>query len=375
MNEAALIDFFKDLHAHPELGNEERRTTARLLEALKAGGVEVLDTGLETGAIAVVGHGGPVVGLRCDIDALPIREESGLPYASVHPGVMHACGHDFHAATMLGAALLLKRREKELKGTVKIVFQPSEEITDGARRVVGTGLLNDAREFYGIHSYPWFPAGTLGVKEGPVMAAADRFAIRLRGRGSHGGQPHKGVDPIPAAASIALSAQSIVSRGVNPFSAAVVSVTRLEAGNTWNVVPETALLEGTTRSFDAGERAFIRSSLQRIAEHTAAAYGCECDFEYEAGPDAVLNDAALCVPVRELALEMGFAVDRQEDTMGAEDFSDYLKLCPGVFIRVGTGGFVAAHHPRFTADPAALWPAAEFFAELAVRRCRALAGD
>ena len=305
------------------------------------------------------------------MDALPVQEESGLDYASVVPGKMHACGHDFHTSVMLGAAILLKQREDELKGTVKVVFQPSEEINSGARAMLGTGLLDDAREFYGIHSYPWFPAGTLGIKEGPVMASPDRFLISLRGRGAHGGQPHKGIDPVPAAASIVLAAQSIVSRMVNPFTPAVVSITRLQAGTTWNVTPETAELEGTVRVFSAGERDFIRSALRRIAESTAAAYGCSSGFEYEEGPDAVINDAGLCAAARDVALDLGLKVDRQEDTMGGEDFSEYLKRCPGVFIRVGTGGFCSAHHPKFTADPAALWPAANYFAELAIRRAAA----
>ena len=369
MNEAALIGFFRDLHAHPELGMEEFRTTAKIREALSAHGVEVLDANMPTGAVARIGRGGRVIGLRCDIDALPIQEESGLDYASACPGRMHACGHDFHAAVMLGAAVLLQRRQAELKGTVKVVFQPSEELNCGAKTALATGLMDDVEEFYGIHSYPWFPAGTLGIKEGPVMAAPDRFAISLHGRGTHGGLPHKGVDPIPAAASIVLSAQTIVSRRVSPFTPAVVSITRLQSGTTWNVVPETAELEGTVRSFSPEDRDFMRAALRRIAESTAAAYGCTAEFSYEEGPDAVINDAGLCAAAREVALDLGFKADRQEDTMGGEDFSEYLKRCPGVFIRVGTGGFRGSHTPQFTVDPAALWPAANYFAELAIRRC------
>ena len=372
MNEAWLVDFFKDLHAHPELGMEEFRTTDRIRAALRANGVALLDADLTTGAVARIGAGGPVIGLRCDIDALPIQEASGLAYASVNPGRMHACGHDFHTSVMLGAAILLKRREPQLKGTVKVVFQPSEEVNRGATTILATGLLDDAREFYGVHSYPFFPAGTLGIKEGPVMAATDRFAIRLKGKGAHGAQPHKGVDPIPAAATVALAVQSIVSRAVDPFAPTVVSVTRLQAGSTWNVVPETAELEGTVRTFSVPQRDFIRASLRRIADSVAAAYGCSAEFEYEEGPDPVVNDAGLCAEARAVALDMGFAVDRQEDTMSGEDFSEYLKRCPGAFIRVGTGGGRAAHTPRFCVDPAAIWPAANFFAELAARRCAAL---
>lgn len=371
MDERGLVAFFQDLHAHPELAWEERRTTRKVLEALHARGIETLDTGMETGAIAVVGRqDGPVIGLRCDMDALPLQEETGLPYASTDPGRMHACGHDFHTAAMLGAAILLKEREAELPGRVKIVFQPAEETDGGARHVLATGLLDDAREFYGIHSYPGFPAGTLGIKEGPVMAAPDRFSIRVRGRGAHGAQPHKGVDPIPAAAALVLGAQTLVSRELDPFSPAVVSVTRLQAGTTWNIVPEFAELEGTVRTLTLEDRAQLREALARMARSTAKAYRCDVDFDWRDGSPPVINDAALCAAARDVALDMGFLVDRQEDTMGGEDFSEYLAGRPGVFIRVGTGGDWPAHHPRFACDPAALVPAARFFARLAEDRLR-----
>ena len=371
--EAELLELFRWLHRHPELGGGEAETTKRIRGILTREGVEILDAPLRTGLIARVTGAKPgrVIGLRCDIDALPIQEESGLPYASETPGCMHACGHDFHAAAMLGAAILLNRRRKELAGTVKIVFQPSEENANGAKDVVASGLLNDAEEFYGIHSYPWFEAGTLGIKEGPVMAAPDRFAITIHGKGTHAAEPDKGRDPIPAAATIALAAQSIVSRGVDPFAPAVVSIAHIEAGNTWNVVPETAFLEGTVRTLNQDVREHICAEMARIAKSAAETYGCTAEFNWHYGPAAVINDGRLCGIVREMALDAGFKVDRQEDTMGGEDFSEYLGICPGVFIRVGTGGSYPSHHPKFTVDPAALWPAANFFARLAMERAQA----
>ena len=327
MNQEALIDIFRDLHAHPELGMEEYRTTARILEVLRAHDICTLDTGLKTGAIAVIGGrsapSGRVIGLRCDMDALPIQEESGLEYASRVPGVMHACGHDLHTAVMLGAALLLKEQESSLPGTVKIVFQPSEENDRGGR---------------------------------------------IHGRGTHAAQPYKGIDPIPAAATLALACQNILTRSLDPFIPAVLSVTHVEAGNTWNVVPEEALLEGTVRTLHAEARELIRSSLARMAESTAQTYGCTSEFFWTEGSPAVINDAGLCAYARELALGMGFRVDRQENTMGGEDFSQYLRHAPGVFIRVGTGGSYPSHHPRFTVDPSAIFPAAQFFARLAALR-------
>lgn len=370
MTEQGLIAFFQDLHRHPELGLQEVRTAEKVREALSAAGVEMRDSGLPTGVLAVIRgkRPGRVVGLRCDMDALPIQEESGLPYASCEAGKMHACGHDFHTAVMLGAALLLGEQEDTLAGTVKIVFQPAEEISRGGRAMAGSGLLDDVQEFYGIHSYPQFGAGTLGIKEGPVMAAPDRFEITLYGRGAHAAQPAKGIDPIPAMAALVQSLQTLVSRYTDPFANAVVTVAHVRAGSAYNVIPETAYLEGTVRSLDQTVRQKLHDDLERMAHAVAAAYGCTADVRYEFGPDPVINDAVLCGAARDLALEMGFRVDRQENTMGGEDFSEYLKLCPGVFIRVGTGGDYPAHHPRFMADPAALWPAARYFAALARAR-------
>ena len=372
MTEQELRAFFEDLHRHPELGLEEHRTTEKIKQALAAAGVPMLDTGLETGVIAEIrgGRPGRVIGLRCDIDALPIQEETGLPYASCEPGKMHACGHDFHTACMLGAALLLWERRETLAGTVKIVFQPAEElaIDAGGKRVRLTGLLDDCAEFYGIHTYPQFEAGTIGIKPGPVMAAPDHFIMTIRGRGAHAAQPQKGVDPIPAMAALIMSLQTIVSRRVNPFANAVLTVAHVQAGSVYNVIPETALLEGTVRTLDPAVRQEIKTRLREMAEGTAAAYGCTLEYSYLDGPDAVINDDALCEAAKKVALDMGFRVDRQEDTMGGEDFSEYLKICPGVFIRIGTGGGYPAHHPRFRVDQNALWPAAGYFAALAAER-------
>ena len=371
--EENLTDFFKDLHRHPETALEEKRTTERLRRVLTAHGVRLGDTGMETGLLAVIGGKKPgrTVALRGDMDALPVQEESGLPYASEIPGKMHACGHDFHTSAVLGAALLLKEREDELPGTVKVIFQPGEETSDGATRMIATGLLDDVEEFYALHTYPGFEAGTLGIKTGAVMAAPDYFRATVTGRGAHAGNPHLGVDPVPAMAAIVLGAQSIVSRRVSAFDNAVISITHVEAGTTWNVVPESVFMEGTVRSLDNGVRSFLRESLENLIVSTAAAYGCTGAFEWIPGPDPLINDASLCEAASKVAAEMGFNVARQDDTMGGEDFSEYLKKAPGLFVRVGTGGGYPNHHPRFTADPAALWPAARFFARLAESRLNA----
>lgn len=366
--ERQLIETFQWLHRHPELAMREHQTTEYLRKALLERGVRLLDTGLETGLIAVIGTGeAPVVALRADMDALPIQEQTALPYASETPGIMHACGHDFHAACMLGAALLLKEREASLPGTVKVIFQPAEEINVGANRMVDTGLLDDVQLFYTGHTCPDYPAGTVGIRPGPVMASADRFAVRIRGRGCHAAHPELGIDPIPALGACICAIQTIVSRRLSPFDSAVVSVTRVEAGNTWNVTPGTALLEGTIRAMTEAVRDGIRQSLGQLAATTAAGYGCEAAFEYERGPAPVLNDEEACGRARDVARELGLNVEVNPPSMIAEDFSAYLKRAPGALFRIGTGGGFDNHHPSFTADPAALMPSARFFAALAER--------
>ena len=364
--EKQLIRIFQWLHRHPELGMNEYKTTEYLKKILQEKGVRLLDTGLKTGLIAVIGTGkAPVIALRADIDALPIQEQTDLPYASETPGVMHACGHDFHATCMLGAALLLKERESALPGTVKVIFQPSEEVNEGAATVVKTGLLNDVQLFLSGHTYPDYPAGILGIRPGPVMAAADCFSITIKGRGCHGAHPELGKDPIPALGAFISAAQTIVSRQLSPFDSAVVSITHVEAGNTWNITPESAFLEGTTRAMTEPVREQIRQSLEHLAATIAEAYGCTAEFKFEQGPAPVINDAEICDRAAATARALGITVETNPSSMIAEDFSEYLKLAPGALFRIGTGGGFDNHHPSFTADPAALMPAARFFAALA----------
>lgn len=364
--ENKLIGLFEYLHCNPELGFEEFAATAEICKALEQEGIEILPSGLETGLIArITGrNSGRCIGLRCDIDALPIQEETGIAYASHNPGKMHACGHDAHAAIMLGAAILLNRNRDRLNGTVKIVFQPAEEVAGGAATVLNTRLLDDAELFLGVHSYPAFSAGTLGIKKGPVMAAVDRFSIQIHGRGAHAAQPHKGIDPIAIQAAIVQSAQTIVSRSLNPFSPAVVSITHVESGNTWNVIPQEAYLEGTVRTLDPSARTQTQEILGRMVQSIAEAYGAQAELNWYAGPPAVVNDERLCQTAEETALDLGFRVAQQEDTLGGEDFSLYHEGRPGLFVRVGTGGDYPAHHPKFTIDPQAIYPAAQFFSKL-----------
>ena len=374
MTEQELIAFFEDLHSHPELGLQETRTSMKLAEKLNHAGVPFFPTGMKTGLIAVIEGKKPgrEIGLRADIDALPIQEETDLPYRSKTPGVMHACGHDFHTACMLGAALLIKERQEELCGAVKIVFQPAEETSKGGQIISASPLLKNVREFYAGHTYPAFPAGVLGIKPGPVMAAPDAFTIRILGKGAHAGNPHQGVDPVPAMAALILSAQTLITRRKDAFEPAVLSFCHIQAGNTWNIVPESVTIQGTLRTLQEELRRETIRRLDALVSAIALAHGCTGEITWDIGPGPVINDEALSAEAGKLALEMGFAVKPQANTMGGEDFSEYLKNCPGVFVRVGTGGEYTNHHPKFRADEKALYPAARFFAELALRRAAAV---
>lgn len=370
--EQKLTGFFEELHMHPELSYEEYETTERIKRELAAAGIEILQIPLKTGVTAIVrgAKPGKTYGLRCDIDALPIEEETDLPYKSKTPGKMHACGHDFHTAAVFGAALLLQERKEELQGTVKILFQPAEESSHGAETVLETGVLSDVTAIFGLHTAAYLPVGTLGIRAGSVMAAVDRFELNITGTGCHGGHPDEGVDTILVAASVIQAFQSIVGRNLNPFHTGVVSVTRINGGNTWNVIPDKVELEGTVRSMEKDDRIFIERRMREIAEHTAAAYGANAELLWYPGPPATVNEKAWSAFAQKVAEESGFEVVPQRNSTGGEDFAFYIEKIPGCFINVGTGVGYPNHHPKFYADEAALTPAAEYLEKLLVEALR-----
>jgi len=370
--EQKLTGFFEELHMHPELSYEEYETTERIKRELAAAGIEILQIPLKTGVTAIVrgAKPGKTYGLRCDIDALPIAEETDLPYKSKTPGKMHACGHDFHTAAVFGAALLLQERKEELQGTVKILFQPAEESSHGAETVLETGVFSDVTAIFGLHTAAYLPVGTLGIRTGSVMAAVDRFELNITGTGCHGGHPDEGVDTILVAASVIQAFQSIVGRNLNPFHTGVVSVTRINGGNTWNVIPDKVELEGTVRSMEKDDRIFIERRMREIAEHTAAAYGANAELLWYPGPPATVNEKAWSAFAQKVAEESGFEVVPQRNSTGGEDFAFYLEKIPGCFINVGTGVGYPNHHPKFYADEAALTPAAEYLEKLLVEALR-----
>ena len=370
--EQKLTGFFEELHMHPELSYEEYETTERIKRELAAAGIEILQIPLKTGVTAIVrgAKPGKTYGLRCDIDALPIAEETDLPYKSKTPGKMHACGHDFHTAAVFGAALLLQERKEELQGNVKILFQPAEESSHGAETVLETGVFSDVTAIFGLHTAAYLPVGTLGIRAGSVMAAVDRFELNITGTGCHGGHPDEGVDTILVAASVIQAFQSIVGRNLNPFHTGVVSVTRINGGNTWNVIPDKVELEGTVRSMEKDDRIFIERRMREIAEHTAAAYGANAELLWYPGPPATVNEKAWSAFAQKVAEESGFEVVPQRNSTGGEDFAFYLEKIPGCFINAGTGVGYPNHHPKFYADEAALTPAAEYLEKLLVEALR-----
>ncbi len=363
--EKKLAEWFEWFHRHPELSYEEYETTDKIREVLTEAGVEILPCALETGLVAIVrgAKEGPVQALRCDIDALPIREETNLAYASEYEGKMHACGHDFHITAGIGCAVLLNERKDELAGTVKIIFQPGEESSLGALKVLETDVMEDVERIWGLHADPTNEAGTLGIREGYVTAAVDRFVITVKGVGCHGAHPDDGVDPIPAAAGIIQALQTIVTRNVNAFHPALLSVTRLTAGNTWNVIPEEAVLEGTVRTMSLEDRILFERRLREIAQGTAAAYGASAEAEWIAGPPATYNDGSMAEESIQKARKLGLNVVPEESSMGGDDFAFFEENIPGCYIKVGTGKGQLIHQPGFCVDKAAIWPA-EYLAEL-----------
>ncbi|MEK4288729.1 amidohydrolase [Paenibacillus sp. FSL P4-0502] len=367
--EEELIGIRRHLHRHPELSNEEYGTTEYIISLLERAGVRIVEYGLSTGVIAEIGgkKPGSVIALRADIDALPIQEESGVSFASLYPGKMHACGHDFHTAALIGAAFQLKQREQQLQGTVRLLFQPAEEKAQGAQRIIASGALEDVRAVIGLHNKPDLPVGTIGIKGGPLMAAADGFVIEVQGGSSHAAVPEAGIDPIVAASHIVTAFQSIVSRNVSPLQSAVVSVTQIHSGNSWNIIPEKAVLEGTIRTFDETVRSKVLNRFQEVAVGVAAALGAEATVRWIEGPPPVINDPSLAALGVESVEALGYREIQPELSLAGEDFAFYQRVVPGLFVFVGTEGSQEWHHPAFNLDERALPVAARFLADVAVR--------
>ncbi|UCZ73617.1 M20 peptidase aminoacylase family protein [Dickeya zeae] len=365
---AQFIQAFRhELHQHPELSNQEFETTKKIRAVLEKEGIRILDLPLKTGLVAEVGglQDGPLVVVRSDIDALPIEEESGVEFSSKNAGVMHACGHDFHSSAALGAAILLKRIEPELKGTVRILFQAAEETGLGAPEVIAVGALDGASAIFGIHNDPTLPVGVIGGKDGALTAGVDRFEIKIAAKGCHAAKPHEGNDPIIILGQLISAVQTIISRTVPSDNNAVVSITQVHSGSTWNVIPDTAYVEGTVRTFSQAARDLIEQRFRQIVAGIASTFGAEIEFIWHAGPPSVVNTPHWVDFALQVADAEGFEARRVDASPIGEDFAFYQQKLPGTFMMVGSGGPYALHHPKFRVDDRALFPTAHYLYQLA----------
>lgn len=351
-------------HSHPELSMEEVETSRKIASILEDLGYENVRTGTAgkpTGVVADLNSDKPgrCIALRADMDALPIKEDTGLPFASENDGVMHACGHDAHIAILLGVAELIMKTRDSFPWKVRLIFQPSEESGSfpGAKAMIAENVLDGVDAITGLHVWMGVPNGKIGYRCGPLMASADKWEVRLQGKGGHGAVPHMAIDPTLAAGHLITMIQSIVSRETDPLESIVVSVGKMEAGNAFNVIPDSAYLLGTTRTFNPRLRNELPDRMKRIVENVSNAMRCEAEFDYHNNLPPTVNDKVFTQDAAEAAKKM-FGEEKVieiEPTMGAEDFSFYLEKIPGSFFFLGMGdeskGITAPHHhPKFLVD-------------------------
>ncbi|MFZ3360848.1 MAG: M20 aminoacylase family protein [Xanthobacteraceae bacterium] len=374
-----IKEWRRDFHAHPELRYDVHRTAASVADKLKSFGCDEVVPGIgRTGVVGVIRGrkpGNKVVGMRADMDALPLEEETGLPYKSTVPGKMHACGHDGHTAMLLGAAKYLAET-RNFAGTAVVIFQPAEEGGAGAAAMIKDGLISrfGIEEVYGMHNYPGLPVGTFAIRSGPIMAAADHIEIALEGKGGHAARPHLAVDTILVGAQIINQLQSIVARNVNPLESAVVSICMFQAGHTDNVIPQHAKLLGTARSLIPAVRELLRKRIAEVIEGTAQLYGATAKITYTTGYPVVVNHARETAFAADIAGEI--AGPERVDTavpplMGAEDFAYMLNERPGAFIFVGNGDSAGLHHPAYDFNDETIPVGTSYWVRLAETALRA----
>ncbi|WP_158044454.1 M20 aminoacylase family protein [Skermanella pratensis] len=366
----------RDLHAHPETAFEEFRTSGIVAAKLEEWGIAVHRGLAGTGVVGTLTAGGAsgtdrVIALRADMDALNMQEENDFPHASRVPGKMHGCGHDGHTTMLLGAAKYLAET-RNFDGTVHFIFQPAEEGKGGAQKMVREGLFDlfPAREVYGMHNWPEMPAGSIAVRTGPIMAAADQFDIRVRGHGAHGAMPHHGVDPVVVAAHVVTALQSLVSRNTDPLRSAVVSVTQIHGGAAYNVIPAEVVLSGTVRTFEPAVQDSVEAGLKRVATATAEAFGAVAEVDYRRNYPATVNTAAETDFAARVAADVVGAAQVVHDpapSMGAEDFAFMLNERPGSYVWIGQAGGPSGcmvHNPRYDFNDEILPIGASYWAKL-----------
>ncbi|WP_297614894.1 M20 aminoacylase family protein [uncultured Roseicyclus sp.] len=368
----------RDLHENPEILYDLARTSALVAQKLRDFGCDEVVTGVGRAGVVGLIRGrsdsrGACVGLRADMDALPMSEKTGLPHASKTPGKMHACGHDGHTAMLLGAARYLAET-RNFDGTVVLIFQPAEEGGAGALAMIEDGLMDrfGIAEVYGMHNEPGLPVGEFGVAPGPIMAAADELRVVIRGRGGHAAQPHNVIDPVPAACATVMALQTVASRSVDPLKSVVVSICVMQTESAaTNVIDDTVTLAGTVRTLDEAVRDLAEARIKAIVTATAEAYGCSAQITYDRGYPVTVNhedNARLAAEVAEAVAGPGRVRWGRPPRMGAEDFSYMLQSRPGAFVHIGNGNTAKVHHPEYDFNDAAIPYGCSFLAELVERR-------
>ncbi|MGG5812270.1 M20 metallopeptidase family protein [Falsiroseomonas sp. CW058] len=336
----ALVAIRRDIHAHPELAFEETRTAGIVAAELARLGI-AHRTGIgRTGVVGTIegGRPGPTLAIRADMDALPIAEETGLPFASTVAGKMHACGHDIHTATLLGVAAVLRDIAPMLAGRVLLVFQPAEEVLEGAAAMIADGAGKGIDLALGFHNQPDLPVGRFGFARGACLAASDRFDLGIRGRSGHAAHPYAAVDPIVAAAAFVAQVQTVVSREIRPVHPAVVTVGALQAGTTYNIIPERAHLKGTVRTLHQAARDTAEAAIRRLAEGLEATMRVRCTLDYQRKVPPLVNDDRVLEPVLSaVRAQFGEVLEEGEPSMGAEDFAEFAALAPAFQLRIGSG--------------------------------------
>lgn len=384
-----VTELRRDFHQHPELSGGEKRTAAVIADCLKSFGIAVktFPTHSGVGGIIAGEKPGPTIALRADMDALPIREELDVPYKSVNPGIMHACGHDGHMAILLGAASMLVQNKNKLAGTVKLVFQPAEEAAPvgGARVMLQDGFLNDVGAIFGLHVWPDLPTGHIGIKSGPLMAASDRFTVKILGKGAHAAQPHQGVDAITIGAAVINSFSHIISRQKNPIDTATLSIGSIHGGERYNVIAKEVVMEGTVRTLDEATRHEIPEQMKKMLAGVTQAYGANYELDYQPGYPVLNNWSEPTQAVIRAAGKVAGAKAVHTDVkpeLGAEDFSSYLTRIPGAFFWLGCSkegqDSAPLHNSRFFLDEAALTIGAKVLYQIAVdalASCHDAGGD
>ncbi|MEL7648899.1 MAG: M20 family metallopeptidase [Sedimentibacter sp.] len=378
LHNAELIEFRRDLHENPELSFKEFNTSNKIKEKLQTLGIEIIDIGMETGVVGLLrgAKDGPTIALRGDIDALPIQELNDVPYKSKVDGVMHACGHDIHTTSVIGAAIILSNIKNELDGNVLFVFQPAEEINKGAKLMVEKGLFEcvNADLIFGLHNNPEIPWGKIAIKKGGLMAAVDTIRIKVKGKGGHGAIPNATRDPIIAASAMLMNLQTIVSRNVSPLDSAVISVGTFHSGTANNVIPELVEITGTVRSFHPDVRELLPKRINEVLKYTAEAYMVDVELEYIFDLPAVFNDEELTKIAYEAAEEIVGLEGIVEPTpsMGGEDFSIFTEKVPGFFFWLGVGNkekdmSYVWHNPKFDGDDRAIIYASTVMSNMVIK--------